>query len=284
MGRLRIHDGEGFDEGVLRAAAGEIAAARESLSAALPTTDELVHDARKHIKRARALLRLGALPTKHRRSANELLRDAGRALSPARDRRVVGRLMVALAQENPSDAWLARVENAGGVAPPDGPPPIDGAAAKLDEALRAVSEHGTDRSALRSRPIQLSYLKGRDAMRAAASDGQAPDFHEWRKRAKDLRYQMEFLAPLWPGVLDAAAAELAALTDLLGEANNVGLLMVALENAQPGDPPPHELLARLTQRRAALWRQALEAGERIYAAKPKRFAAQIMACWRTSRG
>ena len=62
MSRFKIADDEGFDEGVLRATRGQVEAAREALLSQTAPTDELVHEARKRIKRARALLRLAAGP------------------------------------------------------------------------------------------------------------------------------------------------------------------------------------------------------------------------------
>ena len=123
-------------------------------------------------------------------------------------------------------------------------------------------------------------------MRRALAGREPPAFHEWRKRAKDLRYQMEFLAPIWPGVLDAAAAELARLTDLLGDANDVGVLIRALlpvlhEEAHGADPG--DAIATLLEERAVLWEEALEIGDRFYADSPRAFAEQIKASWKASR-
>ena len=58
--------------------------------AQLQRTDDLndgIHEARKHFKRIRALLRLvrGALPAETYDSENQFFRDLGRLLSPVRD-------------------------------------------------------------------------------------------------------------------------------------------------------------------------------------------------------
>ena len=51
-----------------------------------------------------------------------------------------------------------------------------------------------------------------------------PRLHEWRKRTKDLRYALELLEPLWPDVMEAFAAEVDDLADLLGEDHDLALL------------------------------------------------------------
>ena len=42
-------------------------------------------------------------------------------------------------------------------------------------------------------------------------------FHEWRKRVKDLGYQIQILRDLWPPVLEELRKDLKKLGDLLGE-------------------------------------------------------------------
>ena len=61
-------------------------------------------------------------------------------------------------------------------------------------------------------------------MAEATRDVSDNTLHEWRKRAKDLRYQLQFLCKAWPGVIDAAVAEAHDLGDILGDDHDLALL------------------------------------------------------------
>lgn len=66
--------------------------------------------------------------------------------------------------------------------------------------------------------LERSYRRGRDGFRSLGDEPSAFALHEWRKRVKDLWYQLRLLPPVWPAVLKgpgAAAAELADLSDAL---------------------------------------------------------------------
>src|SRR5262249_24991936 len=96
---------------------------------------------------------------------------------------------------------------------------IDRVVHQLESAKKRVPEltvAAADWRAVR-KGLERTYRRGRDAM--AATNGTASDeqLHEWRKRAKDLRYQLEFLRKLWPGLLDAMADEAHELGNLLGD-------------------------------------------------------------------
>ena len=119
-------------------------------------------------------------------------------------------------------------------------------------------------------------------MRGAAEHGGVWWFHEWRKRSKDFRYQLDFLSPLWPGVLAAVADDLHRLTDLLGRANDLELLTHTLDWMPQ---PEHEELFqgptvdRLHELQAETWKEALRAGARLYSEKPGRMVKRMEACW-----
>src|SRR4051794_31867359 len=69
----------------------QVGKALEALNTDGPLADEVVHDARKRLKKARALLRLlrEALGPRIYRRENACLRDAGRPLTEVRDAKVL---------------------------------------------------------------------------------------------------------------------------------------------------------------------------------------------------
>src|SRR5262249_34951169 len=79
--------------------------------------------------------------------------------------------------------------------------------------------------------------------------------HEWRKRSKDLRYALDLLEPTWPPVVKALADEVHALTDRLGDDQDLSRLDRVLrdEPASFGTPEDRAPLRGLTTvRRDAL--------------------------------
>jgi hypothetical protein len=117
-----------------------------------------------------------------------------------------------------------------------------------------------------------TYDRGRRRMVVAYTRSAPGDLHEWRKRVKDLRHQMEFLAPVWPEVVVGTALTLDRLGEILGDDNDLAEL-VSLLSARPDlCPNPRErslLKALAAQRRLELQTAAEILGRRVYAERPK---------------
>jgi CHAD domain-containing protein len=241
--------------------------------------DDAIHAARKRLKETRAVLRLirGGLQKRTYHDDNAALRDTGRLLSTARD------------------AWV-RIETLNTLAGPDRygdlrrqlleeyeasreDPVPDGALSALEDAGRRVSawEPSHERRLLSS-GLEKMYREGKGALRAARAHPDTEHFHDWRKRVKDLWYQVRLVEPAWPGPLGALAEEAHRLADLLGDDHDVGMFAAHVR--------PSGALAELVEaRRATLQRAALRLGRVLYAEKPKAFARRIAtarAVWRTA--
>jgi len=171
-----------------------------------------VHDARKALKRARSALRLGrgTLARGERRRKNDALRDAGRALSCARDAEVMLQAVDDLAErfagqvpKTTFDAIRRHLEAE-----------RDPARARLLESgltSQVAGELKAVRAQIDDWPLQRdgwkalepgllrSYGRGRTALATAREHPTNEKFHEWRKRAKDLWYHLRMLKPLRPG-------------------------------------------------------------------------------------
>ena len=108
------------------------------------------------------------------------------------------------------------------------------------------------------------------------------DFHKWRKRAKYLRHQMEFLAPLWPEVIAGVAVTLDRLGEILGEDHDLAELVSLLYERPDLCPNPRErsLFAALAQQRRSELHVAAEIlGRRVYAEKPGSLQARFGEYW-----
>lgn len=72
------------------------------------------------------------------------------------------------------------------------------------------------------RRTDTSYT--RRAWKRALDDPRVETLHEWRKRAKDLRYVMELLELMWPEMIHPRAGEVERLESDLGEDHDLAML------------------------------------------------------------
>jgi CHAD domain-containing protein len=134
--------------------------------------------------------------------------------------------------------------------------------------------------------LKRSYRDGRHGYRLAQQSGTPEHFHEWRKRVKDLYYQVGLLCPVWPEQMAASEAELKELGERLGYDHDVYLLtepgiirrfrQQALEQAET-------LQALARQRQEELHVQALALGARFYQEKPSAFCKRLELYWKRWR-
>lgn len=289
----RLSFADDVPTGVRACAREQLAGAAERLDGAADDPVKAIHEARKHLKKTRALLRLvrPALGRKAYRRENDALRDAGLALSGTRDADV----RVATAQ--------ALAEHAAGRLPAD-------VFAALHEALAAEAAAGRDDddaearfapviAQLRAAELRVetwpldgagwdtvlagvarAYARGREAFAIACATPDAELLHAWRKRAKDLWYHQRLLAPAWPGVLEAQAEEAHRLSELLGDDHDLAVLAERLADAAPplapaADAQRPELRALVAHRSDELRAEAARLGRRVYAESPKAFARRL---------
>ncbi|NNK62242.1 MAG: CHAD domain-containing protein [Gemmatimonadetes bacterium] len=273
-----------------RAIEDPVRVARQALDMAPPD----VHAARRALKRARALVRLGRAmwePSDRRELAHRL-RDAGRHASGTRDVEArieaVDRLR---SQIEPRYAEALEVLHdrltaaSCGTAPArDSHDPITAARTEVEQAEHLLERHpprGHGRGVAIFAPgLTRIAEKGATALehvRLRPTDTDA--HHELRKRAKDMRHVVEFLEPAWPAVLGVWASELHRLTDDLGEANDLTLLLDWIEvQPHPEDTSHTTALGRvLREVRAARWATALSLATRIWASPPEDFVRAVLA-------
>ncbi len=142
----------------------------------------------------------------------------------------------------------------------------------LDENSWSLVEQGLTRA----------YRRGRRGMRQDAADSDLDAVHEWRKRAKDLRYQLQILRVVRPRRMEQAANEARRLSDLLGDHHDLTVLSEDLRNRRLARSERAALEAAIAGRRQELLEEALDLGKRTYAEKPKAFRKRIRGYWRAS--
>lgn len=265
-----------------RIAGSELSAALAQLDAGAPDAAG-VHDIRKRIKKLRGLMRLVRPGFAAAQAEIAVLREAAQGLAPVRDAEVALAWADRLgaAPEGALRAWLAgRVEAARAGA--DMPAAIAtargvlGAMAGRAEGWRVK---GRDATVLR-KALERTLTRGAAALDVALHTGGDEALHEWRKRVKDLWYQMRLLTPLWPEGTAPWRATADDLGERLGEHNDLAVLAGLLETAQ-GEAAAEAMALRAQARRQAaeIAAAALTTGARLYAAPPETVAALVLAWW-----
>jgi CHAD domain-containing protein len=294
----RLQADETVRDGLRRCAGEQLDRAIDELTTGVHDDPvDAVHDARKALKKARSLLRLGrgSLDSRDRRRENAALRDAGQALSSVRDtevkvqaaddlsRRYTGRLpqssFDAVRRHLDADRGPARQRLL-----------QSGLTDQVAEELRLVRQR-IDAMPVRdggwpalAPGLLRSYRRGRDAMKLARTDPTVENLHEWRKRTKDLWYHLRMLKPMAPGIIGGHADEADELSDLLGEDHDLAVLQESLRHGA-GDLAIDldAVLELIDHRREQLQADALVVGTRLYTEPCKAFERRLHNYWKAWR-
>jgi CHAD domain-containing protein len=260
-------------------------------------TDNDVHEARKHLKKARASLRLlrPALKNGTYREWNAAMRDAARPLSAVRDAKVLLDTLRMLGERYPVQSMrldgFQRVLNEQRARTSREVLGSEGKVLARSRKLLREARAGMDRLRIpraddwdsAGKGLERVYARGRRAM-SAARKTLAPDaFHEWRKQVKYLRYELEVLEPLWPGMIGELADQAHKLADYLGEEHDTSVLRdtaLAHREAFRDARTLGALLALIDRCQSQLREKSLLLGARLYEEKPRLFANRFAEYWR----
>ena len=271
----------------------ELATLLRSLSSALrclqgngSISDERAHDARKQLKKARAVLRV-LRPTVgetvyHRE--NRVLRDASRAISPLRDAKAQVDILTALRDRYPHDLpcselgplenrLLAKLERTRGR--------IRRAAPGLRRAMRSLersrqrlrsiaSEHM--RAGRVSKGLRKVYARARKSFAIAKGRATPERLHDWRKKTKYLYNAVKSLHlrdESTPAVIGKRAHRLG---DWLGEEHDLVVLSHELRKRADllSSATKRALNSAIRRRRTRLQEKAFRLGAKTYGDRPKK--------------
>lgn len=288
--------GESIGENLRRLCRKQIEAAMAVMRGEIDDGESAVHETRKHIKRARAVLRLAKseIGKGLYRHQNRALRDVGRMISDLRDaevrletvrnlermRRRHGakkvKAMLAFELENFMAAFAGWQSQA---------------APMLEEALKAIDCWPVDQfdGERLATAVQSSYKNARDALAKAQADPHAKTFHEFRSKAKRLCFHLRIIEPVNAVVLKNLTAELGAVSRLLGQAHDLNFLGERLRDQDAEAQVRREagkLLGVMETDEGQLQRGAAELGEHFFAERPRDFGKRIaewMEDWEENR-
>jgi len=288
---------EPLNEGCRRILFGLIDDSLRQLNRSPDEVSEIVHEARKNFKKIRAIIKLlrYTLGRKLYKHDNYFFRDLGRELSDARDADVNLETLQKLEEKYPDrfdDEFLTAAKDY----LQERRYHIKLYGIKTKGTLKNVAEKLLHyKNELHDWPflehdfttiepgLLKIYKSGRKEFHKAYEKQKPKHFHEWRKEVKYLRYQLDLLAILWPGMLKQWEDEAHDLTDLLGDEHDVQVLHeVLLDAASENDdinPEDTEWPDIKDEVADYLRQQARPLGMRVYAEKPEEFIGRMEHYW-----
>jgi CHAD domain-containing protein len=249
--------------------------------------DTPVHQTRKHLKKARAVLRIVSdeigrgLFKEHDRS----LRDIGRLISDVRDAEVRLQTVRQLqditwrqshqAFHETEELLLAELEHflaafAGWQ---------KDAAARLEKLQKEVEKwpvEDLDCKSLRC-ALQRAYKCARDAFTLAQAKPTPENFHEFRSQTKRLLYQLRILRPTNPPVIGALLDELNSLGDMLGRSHDLHFLGARLRrnDSKPSEREARALIAVIDTSEMELQKRSVDLAGHFFDERPRDFGSRL---------
>ena len=274
-------------EAMLSAFTAIIATARGTVRHVALEPEEALHDFRKSVRRARALVSL-LRPALGRTAAAGLsgeLRAAFQSTGALRDADILIATLRSVASDDPSrpivERALAQEQARDGARAAEALAAGNRVLRPLPEVLRVTLPRAFSMDDL-ARGLARSCRRVRATLAQAVEAGTSAAFHEWRKRVKELRYQIELLASTGSAALKRREKALAALAEELGKGHGPHRPADGARRAAIFGPGPAGPGARrgdpLDDRRARAGAHA--ARRRI--SSPRRPPTSRARCWRNA--
>lgn len=249
---------------------------------------EGIHEARKTCKKARGLVRLVRPALDDYSEVNAHFRDAARQLAPIRDPQAFLDTFDVLSKtpaasehlrslrvhfESRATAATERIRRA--------------ETWRVDEAreliragrIDAESWEIEDEFASIAGGVERTYRRGREAMAKARKSGEPKDFHEWRKRAKYLWYQIRLLRNTSRSILRPLSRRLHDVSDALGDAHDLVLMQEQVESFDADDGAKQAFRIVSSGYILDLEARAFSLGSRLWAEEPTRFVDRLELYW-----
>ena len=287
----QLKHGQSLGDNLRRICRKQIEAAIAITNGEKKTSDTPVHQTRKHLKKARAALRLVRKEIGHGlfREQDHCLRDVGRLTSEIRDAEV--RLQTVRQFQG-----ISQRRGRGGYVKLEGMLMLElenfmaafaewqtQALPMLEAARKNIDCWPLDQFSCKQlrRAVQRSYKDARRALKSAEASRKPEDFHRFRTKAKRLWYELRILRPINPVVLRNLSDDLRSLGCLLGRAHDLSFLgdRLRCEDRQSAwEREGHKLLALIEVSQGDLQRGAAELAEHFFAERPRDFGARL-ATW-----
>jgi CHAD domain-containing protein len=261
-----------------------------------PESDEAVHDARRRVKKIRAVIRLvrPALDKRYRAVDREL-KDVSRLLAPVADGQGIIETLDQLAHRYrkllpPRAVRSIRAGLRERSARIDHDTSHRGLIQIAAETLRGERKHvkhwairGDGFEAI-APGLEESYRRARDGMILAWSNPKAPHYHSWRRYVKDHWFHVRLLEDNCGNHLLAYQRRIEALDGVLGEYHNLVILReVLVSDGYTSHRETARCLGVVSRYQRLLRRHAESIGIRIYGEKPHRYVRRVERLWKGER-
>ena len=257
-------------------------AAKQAAAKTEANAQHAVHESRKALRRARAILSLvaDALPKSERRAVKKAIQESRRALSAVRDHAVAPDTFAKLTLDDDDRATGKKIlDNAAEAMPAVSEikqllTDAAGKAAAQVEALEAALPQELAWSTV-GVGVREVYRAARKAMTKAKKS--PPAFHTWRRRTKELVYQLALLAEHAGSRTLAIHDEVATVTGSLSDAVDLLMLSEFADTYSQGVAPEalEKLQHTLHDQLRALMRGARKAAAGPFEAGSKKFAKRV---------
>ena len=239
-----------------------------------------MHEARKKIKRLRALLRLLREPLGPVFAReNGALRDTAQGLTAAREAAAALEALSLLQEEHPGPATPEDFDAARSELAPRAPANREAVGELLQHAadqlrqvrqrLSAIMLHDSGWD-LVGDGFEEGYRRARSALKHAFLHLTPVAFHELRKAVKSHQHQLQLFEPVWSDLLEPRRRALAELSELLGHHHDLALLAPHLR--QHGFD---RVAAAAEERSAALEQEIRHEARKLLAERPRHFSGSL---------
>jgi CHAD domain-containing protein len=290
---FQLRSNESVSDGLQRLARKELRCARSAVDGDRTPNDDAIHEARKSVKKVRAILQLieddggRGLGRSEKR-----LRSVNRTLSELRDAAAMIETLAALRKRHPrlfSRTTFAQLRRKLVEQKRDATKEVeDGGWKEIERQLQLVRRTAKgwrpahrDAGAL-ARGIRAAHRRGRKAMKCAQRDHRAENFHAWRKAIKALWYTLRLVEAADAKVRrDIQALHLAE--QWLGEDHNIVVLcqQLARDAAVCRDPPDLDRLRLVADRdQLRLREKTIAKAKTIYQRAPASYAHSVARAWK----
>ncbi len=278
---------EELGEGVSRVAGEQVDKIEALLSKKEALREaERIHKARKAVKKVRALLRVVrvGLGTRSYQDENRRYRAIARQASPWRDAKTLSEAVKKLQKRYDESVYAGCFNSATRYlqerqrhALGEGEQTRRQMLVLAKRAKTRISQWPLDKlkwSDLLA-GLKRTYKRNRRALARVQTTPTNAHLHEWRKRAKDLRYQLRLLRNAGPEVIKDWAGGLKTLTHYLGDDHDFAMLADVLQEKSVPEQTREIITSLIRTRRTQLQRVALDLGCRLYVERPRAFAKRI---------
>jgi CHAD domain-containing protein len=271
------------------------AATAELTSVGDPESDEAVHDARRRVKKVRAVIRLMHPGLrKALRVVDRDLHDVNRLLAPIADgqgiiatfdalalryhkrlpARVVASIRRGLVERGSQMDRRARSDRV-----------LQTAVTILRGEWRRIDQWPPGKKGFRALAsgLKRSFRRSRSAMRTTWRSPTVAHYHGWRRLVKNHWFHVRLLESRCGNQLGGDERRLEALDGVLGEYHNLNLLCdVLVHQRYISRAGTDRCLQAVSGYQRVLQQQAQRIGTAVYREKPRRFVQRVKHLWRPS--